>query len=127
MYVGHVIPLHAGSASRVLLAWNPELAERILSGPLEHLTDGTVTNPNELRGFVAQTKADGYAITAGEREDSASGLSAPVFDSAGDVLGALTISGPTLRMPRAQCEDWVDLLVGYAEQITRTLGGRAPH
>ena len=127
MYVGHVIPLHAGSASRVLLAWNPELAERILSGPLEHLTDGTVTDPNELRGFVAQTKSDGYAITAGEREDSASGLSAPVFDSAGDVLGALTISGPTLRMPLARCEDWVDLLVGYAEQITRTLGGRAPH
>ena len=30
-------------------------------------------------------------------------------------------------MPLAQCEDWVDLLVGYAEQITRTLGGRVPH
>jgi DNA-binding IclR family transcriptional regulator len=85
-----------------------------------------VTNANDLRGLVAQTKADGYAITAGEREDSASGLSAPVFDSAGDVLGALTISGPTIRMPLAQCEDWVDLLVGYAEQITRTIGGRAP-
>ena len=126
MYVGHIIPLHAGSASRVLLAWNPELAERILGGPLEQLADGTVTSPDELRHVIAQAKADGYAITAGEREDSASGLSAPVFDAAGDVLGAITISGPTLRMPLAQCEEWVDLLVGYAEQITRTIGGRAP-
>ena len=112
MYVGHIIPLHAGSASRVLLAWNPELAEQVLAGPLEHLTDYTVTNAEDLRGLITQARADGYAITAGEREDSASGLSAPVFDAAGDVLGALTISGPTIRMPQAQCEDWVDLLVG---------------
>jgi DNA-binding IclR family transcriptional regulator len=127
MYVGKVIPLYAGSASRVLLAWNPDLAEQILASPLEPLTEGTVTSPDESRALIAQAKADGYAITAGEREDSASGLSAPVFDSAADIVGSLTISGPTLRMPREQCEDWVDLLVGYAEQVTRTMGGRIPH
>ena len=126
MYVGKIIPLHAGSASRVLLAWNPELAEQILSSPLEPLTDGTVTSPGELRKFIGQAKADGHAITTGEREDSASGLSAPVFDSAGDLIGAVTISGPTLRLPRDQCEAWVDLLVGYSEQVTRTIGGRFP-
>ena len=102
------------------------MAERILASPLEPLTDGTVTSPEELRKFIGRAKADGYAITTGEREDSASGLSAPVFDSAGDVVGAVTISGPTLRMSREQCEAWVDLLVGYAEQVTRTIGGRVP-
>jgi DNA-binding IclR family transcriptional regulator len=127
MYVGKIIPLHVGSASRVLLAWNPELAEKILAAPLEPMTDGTVTSPDALRKLMAQAKADGYAITTGEREDSASGLSAPVFDSAGDILGALSISGPTIRMPRGQCEAWIDLVVGYAEQITRTIGGRLPH
>lgn len=126
MYVGKVIPLHVGSASRVLLAWDPDLARRILSAPLEPMTEGTVTSADELAGLIEATRSDGYAITAGEREDSASGLSAPVFDSAGDILGALTVSGPTVRMPREQCEAWVDLVVGYAEQITRTLGGRPP-
>ena len=124
MHVGKIIPLHVGSAGRVLLAWNPVLAERILSNPLEPMTDGTVTSAEELRTLIAAAKADGYAISAGEREDSASGLSAPVFDSAGDVVGALMISGPTLRLPRTKCEEWVDLLVGYAEQVTRTIGGR---
>jgi DNA-binding IclR family transcriptional regulator len=127
MYVGKVIPLHAGSASRVLLGWNPELAERILSAPLEQLAEFTVTSPEELRRHIAHARADGYAITTGEREDSASGLSAPVFDSAADIVGAVTISGPTIRMPREQCEAWVDLVVGYAEQVTRTIGGRIPH
>jgi DNA-binding IclR family transcriptional regulator len=127
MYVGKIIPLHVGSASRVLLAWNPDLAETILAAPLEPMTDFTVTSPEELRGLIAATKADGYAITAGEREDSASGLSAPVFDAAGDILGAITISGPTIRMPHERCEEWVDLAVGHAEQVTRTLGGHLPH
>ncbi|AQA04078.1 IclR family transcriptional regulator [Mycobacterium sp. MS1601] len=124
MHVGKIIPLHVGSAGRVLLAWNPHLAEQILAGPLESMTDTTVTSADELRTLIAKARADGYAISAGEREDSASGLSAPVFDSAGDVVGALMISGPTLRLPLAKCEEWVDLLVGYAEQVTRTLGGR---
>ncbi len=54
---------------------------QILDAPLEPMTDFTVTSPEDLRGLIAQAKADGYAITAGEREDSASGLSAPVFDA----------------------------------------------
>jgi DNA-binding IclR family transcriptional regulator len=33
MYIGKVIPLLVGSASRVLLAWNPELARSVLSSP----------------------------------------------------------------------------------------------
>jgi hypothetical protein len=70
MYVGKVIPLHVGSASRVLLAWSPDLAEKVLAGPLQPMTDGTVTRPDALRRLIAQAKADGYAITAGEREDS---------------------------------------------------------
>ena len=124
MYVGKLIPLHAGSAGRVLLAWHPALAEEIITGPLEPMTEGTVTSADELRTLIAAARADGYAISVGEREDSAAGLSAPVFDASGECIGALMISGPTLRMSRERCEAWVDLLVGYAERVTRTIGGR---
>ncbi len=44
------------------------------------------------------------------------------FSSVRKVVAALTVSGPAIRMPRERCEEWVDLLVGYAEQIPRTLG-----
>ncbi|MDJ0393912.1 IclR family transcriptional regulator [Rhodococcus sp. G-MC3] len=126
MYVGKVIPLNVGSASRVLLAYDADLAEKILAGTLEQVTADSITEAETLRGTLVRARADGYAITTGERETGASGLSAPVFDSASDIIGAVTISGPTLRMPLSQCENWVDLLVSHAEQITRTLGGRYP-
>lgn len=124
--VGSIAPMTAGSSGRVLLAWNPELAERVLGHELPRLTESTVTDRDELRQLIKQTAADGYAITVGERVDSASGLAAPVFDSAADLVGAVTVQGPTLRMPYEQCVEWVDALVEHAERITRALGGRIP-
>jgi DNA-binding IclR family transcriptional regulator len=126
MSVGKIAPVSVGSSGRVLLAWDPALAERVLGEELPQLTESSVTDHDELRRLVKQTHAEGFAITVGERIDAASGLAAPVFDSAGDLVGALMVHGPTLRMPHEQCVEWVDLVVEYAEQITRALGGRYP-
>lgn len=126
MSVGKIAPITVGSSGRVLLAWDPDLAERVLREELPQLTESTVTDRDELRGLVQQTRSEGYAITVGERIDGASGLAAPVFDSAGDLVGALMVHGPTLRMPYERCVEWVDLVVEHAEQVTRALGGRYP-
>jgi DNA-binding IclR family transcriptional regulator len=126
MAVGRVFPLTAGSSGRVLLAWTPGLADAVLRHEPPRLTDSTVTNRDELRRLVKQTAADGYAIAAGERIDGASGLAAPVFDAAADLVGAVTVQGPTLRMPYETCVEWVEVVVEHAERITRALGGRFP-
>jgi DNA-binding IclR family transcriptional regulator len=126
MKVGRILPLHAGSAGRVLLAWTAGLLEHIEAESLDRLTDSTITSQEALRSAVERTRQDGYAITTGERQTGASGLSAPVFDSQGDLVGAVTVMGPTLRMPLEVCEQWVEDLLAAAEQITRMLGGRRP-
>ncbi|GAA4866439.1 IclR family transcriptional regulator [Saccharopolyspora cebuensis] len=126
MHVGKIMPLHAGSAGRVLLAWDAELAEAVLAGPLEALTGTTVTSPGTLRGLLDRTRRDGYAITAAERDDGASGLAAPVFGAGGELAGALAVSGPTIRMTRSCCEQWVEPLLEHAERLTGVLGGRPP-
>ncbi|MBF6671481.1 IclR family transcriptional regulator [Glutamicibacter sp. FBE19] len=126
MHLGELAPLHAGSAGRVLLAWKPELMQRLVEGSLESLTSSTITGLDDLQAAVEATRADGFAITIGERESGASGLSAPVFDSAARLVAAVTISGPTLRMPQAVCESWVEPLLETAERMTRLIGGRFP-
>lgn len=126
MYVGKLMPLHVGAAGRVILAWRPDLAEQVLAGPLEALTDESITDPGALRAAIARTRRDGVAVTVGEREDGASGLAAPVFDSAAELVGALAVVGPRLRLPRERCEEWVDTVVAHAEQLVRTWGGRHP-
>lgn len=126
MHLGKLAPLHAGSAGRVLLAWNPDLQGVVLDAPLEHFTDATITSAADLREAISRTRADGFAITTGERENGASGLSAPVFDAAAGLVAAVTISGPTMRMPRSVCEEWIEPLLETAERMTRLIGGRFP-
>ncbi len=126
MHVGKMLPLHAGSAGRVLMAWNPQAAVTAMSSTLERLTEHTITNPEQLRMEVEQTRRDGYAITSDERDEGATGLAAPVFNSMGDIMGALSISGPSIRVTAEKCNSWLDPLIAAAEQATRLIGGRLP-
>lgn len=126
MHVGKILPLTVGSAGRVLLAYDRALLDRVTARPLVAFTESTVTDPHEFRRLVDRAHKDGYAVTVGERDSAGSGLSAPVFGAAAEIVGAMTISGPRLRMARERCLEWTDLLVTRAEQVTRTLGGRLP-
>ena len=126
MYVGKVQPLHVGSSGRVILAWRDDLLASVTSRALPALTDATITDPVQLMNVVAETRATGYAITVGERLEAASGLAAPVFDSHSLLVGALTVMGPTLRMPYEVCEQMVDAVVTAADNLTAALGGRKP-
>ena len=126
MYVGKVIPLHVGSASRILLAWDPDLAERILAAPLEPMTDGTVTSPDELRKLIARPRPTVMRSPRVNERTPRPGFprrsSMPPATSSARSRSADRPCG----CPHAQCEVWIDLLVGYAEQVTRTIGGRLP-
>lgn len=127
MHVGKVVPLHVGSAGRVLLAWDEEALAEVLRTGLDRFTDATITDPELLRAKVEETRRMGFAVTSGERDEGATGVAAPVFDSRGRVAGALMISGPSFRLPHERAELWAENVVGAADQVTRTLGGRLPY
>lgn len=124
MYVGRIQPLHVGSAGRVILAWRDDLLEQVLADPLPALTGATITDPRALREVISRTRADGFAITAGERVESASGISAPVFDAHGALAGAMTVMGPTLRLTPDRCAELIDDVVAAADRLTAAIGGR---
>jgi DNA-binding IclR family transcriptional regulator len=124
--VGEIMPLHVGAAGRVLLAWNPDVAEQIYRSGLHSLTARTITDAANLETAVAKTQADGFAITTGERVSGASGISAPIFGPQAELYGALTVMGPALRMPYDVCASWVEPVLAAAEESTRVIGGTIP-
>jgi DNA-binding IclR family transcriptional regulator len=124
--VGSIMPLHAGSAGRVLLAWNPQLAEKVYLSVLQSMTDRTITYAAHLDGAVVRTRIDGVAITTGEHDSGASGPSAPIFGPQAALYGALTVMGPTMRMPFDVCTSWIEPVLVAAEEATRLIGGSIP-
>ena len=66
-----------------------------------------------------QVRRDGYVMVVGDRIPGLVGISAPVWDEAGEVVGALTLTAPEQRMQAS----FVDDLRRSAANLTKVLGG----
>jgi len=122
--VGRRIPLYAGSAGKVFLAFMPEnRREKILRDiDLEPMTERTITDVDVLRANLSQIREKGYAVSRGEWIIDASGTAAPIFDQRGQITAAISISGPGQRFTDEKIKEMADLLVREAAQISFELG-----
>lgn len=102
---GQRMPIHAGAASKVLLAHLPkDDLERILSRPLLAYTPRTITDPAKLRAELARVIRNGWAQDKGENGPSIHAFAAPVTDAGGKVVAALSV--PFLAgTPHARMEE----------------------
>ena len=64
-----------------------------------------------------------FVTTAGETSHDMSGAASPVFDHAGEIAGALTLSGPTTRFGRGALRRFEVAVLDAAREITEGLGG----
>lgn len=112
------IPLHASALGKVFLAHGAELP----SGRLHKFSSRTITSKQQLRADLEATRERGWAIADCELEEGLIAVAAPVFGADGSVVGALSISGPTLRMSREVTRGYADLLVAAAQNTAESLG-----
>ncbi len=87
--VGAVLPMTAGSAAQVLLAWEPPEAVLPLL-PRCRFTART----------LAEVRRRGWSQSVAEREPGVASVSAPIRDRTGRVIAAVSVSGPIERLGR---------------------------
>lgn len=68
----------------------------------------------------------GWTQSVEERERGVASVSAPVHDSAGAVVAALSVSGPIERTTRAPGRRYADAVMQAARAVERAVGGGAP-
>jgi DNA-binding IclR family transcriptional regulator len=122
--LGRRLPLYAGSAGKVMLAFLPgKEQERILTqAPLAPLTEKTITDPDALRRELAKVRKKGCAVSYGEWITDAAGVAAPIIGQFGELLGALSISGPAARFNKENVETYCAQVKRVAAQISERLG-----
>ena len=69
-------------------------------------------------------RRDGFATSIDELEIGLSAMAAPVRGARGEVIAALSISGPTLRMTPARVRELQPILISEARVLSRRLGHR---
>ena len=121
--VGTPWPLHAGASNKVLLAYLPEeVVAEILATPLPRVTPRTTVDPRELRAHLQRIRRRGYAYSVGELTPGVVGIAVPI-QSAGQLMGALAVTGPLSRLPVSRVPQVVDRLRQASEEIAQAMDG----
>jgi IclR family transcriptional regulator, acetate operon repressor len=117
-WVGRDIPEHASAAGKVFLAHG--VAD--VPARLERLTDRTIVDRAALGRDLEAVRARGYATLVDELEPGLSVVAAPVFDSGGGVVAALSVSGPTSRLPEHRLRVMGRVAIEQAHAVSARLG-----
>ncbi|NPV56319.1 MAG: IclR family transcriptional regulator [Anaerolineae bacterium] len=122
--VGRRLPLYAGSAGKAILAFLPEDRQHEIMDmrPLEPLTPNTITDAAQLRADLERVRRLGYAVSHGEWILEASGVAAPIFGFNDEVIGAVTISGPSQRFTPDKVAEYAPMVLAGAQQISIQMG-----
>jgi IclR family transcriptional regulator, KDG regulon repressor len=122
--VGRRLPLYAGSAGKVFLAFMSQARRKAIldTTNFEPFTPKTFIDRIALEEELAMIRDNGYAVSVGEWILEASGVAAPIFDQNGEVLASLTISGPAQRFTPEKIQVYVSKVTSVACSISRDMG-----
>jgi len=120
-------PMHASGIGKALLAHaTSERIERyIRRKSLSAFTENTINAPEALRSELQCIKAQGYAFDDEEKSIGMRCVAAPVFNSFGETVAGLSISGPSARLTLDRITAISDSVISQAEVLSRSLGFEA--
>jgi DNA-binding IclR family transcriptional regulator len=108
--VGARLPMTAGSGAKVLAAWADPSVQRAV------LTEATFSDR-----VLVDVRRRGWAQSVAERESGVASVSAPVRDGTGQVVAAVSVSGPVERIGRRPGVRWAADLLAAAEALQHRL------
>jgi len=123
--VGSRLPSYCTAAGKVQIAnfSDEEIDEYFPTKDLKPLTANTITDREELKKQLKQVAEQGYAIDDEELDVGVRCVSAPIRDYTRRIVGALSISGPAMRLPLERLEkELIPLAIKAADEISAKLG-----
>jgi DNA-binding IclR family transcriptional regulator len=98
---GAILPAYCTALGKTLLAYAPEadVLAWVATQKFPPLTAHTITTAKRLLRDLRVIRERGYGIDDEEREKGVRCLAAPVRNHNGGVVAAVSVAGPTDRMP----------------------------
>lgn len=123
--IGERLPVHCTAAGKVMASsLNEEvLREYMRTKDLKKYTANTISDPSELAAQLRDVACLGYAVDDEELDAGIKCVGAPIRDYTRQVIGAISISGPTGRLsPERMNQELIPLVKTAAEEISNRLG-----
>jgi IclR family KDG regulon transcriptional repressor len=125
--VGKRTPAHCTSLGKAMLAFaSQDHIDDFLRGrKLEAYTPRTITTAAKFKAELRTIRDRGYAVDNEEREPGLRCIGAPLWDSAGDVVAAISIAGPVFRIGDDRVQNLSAAVMRIAARISASLGYRS--
>ncbi|MFD0717242.1 IclR family transcriptional regulator [Paenibacillus sp. GCM10027626] len=117
--VGETAEMYCTSIGKAILAFlPPDQAIRAISEQsMQRHTPNTITDRSALLDELELTRKRGYSIDNMEHEFGIKCVGVPVFKRDGSLLGAMSISGPSLRV-EDRIEEYAEKLHAFSQKIS---------
>jgi DNA-binding IclR family transcriptional regulator len=116
-------PAHTTSSGKVLLATLPEeQQDRHLGPKLTAATPRTITNRQAFAKELERVRELGYGLNDEELEAGYVGAAAPIRSVDGQIVGAVSVGGPKIRLDPDRLTRIARSLPAAADQVSRRLG-----
>lgn len=97
--LGARLPAYCTGIGKALLAFQPlEEIDAVLDKPLTKYTEKTVIDRMKLYEVLADIRIKGFSLDNEENEEGLTCVARPIFNYTGNVIGAISVAGPTHRM-----------------------------
>ncbi|WP_243370486.1 IclR family transcriptional regulator [Geotalea sp. SG265] len=122
--VGARLPAYCTAAGKVQIAYmtDEELAN-FLPKEMKRYTSNTIIDKDELKKHLVQVANQGYAIDNEELDVGVKCVGAPIRDYTRRIIGAVSISGPSMRFTDDRLEkELIPKVIQASEEISSKLG-----
>ncbi len=123
--IGNRLPLHATASGKVLVSNEPEeeLIKYFPHEELKRFTDNTITSREKLFQLIREAQKNGYGLDMEELDLGVRCVAAPIKDYTRKIVGAISISAPSLRMDDEKIKTFfIPLVIDAAKEISHRLG-----
>jgi IclR family transcriptional regulator, acetate operon repressor len=119
-------PLHASSLGKAMLAaMADDTVGRLTGASLPRFTTKTLVDAGALRAELSTVRQRGWAIDDEEHAEGLRCVGAAIYNEHGEAIGAISVSGPTVRMTDARLEEFGPMVKRAALEVTARVGGNA--
>ena len=121
--LANVIPHYASAPGKAILAYaGSERTDAIFAQPVQAFTQHTITQRDVWDREMAEVRAQGYALNAGEYWEDTLGIAVPVFDRTGAAVASIGNSTSRSDFDQRYVERAAGVLQAVASTLSSALG-----
>jgi DNA-binding IclR family transcriptional regulator len=119
-------PIYSTSLGKAILAYMPpeEVAKTVAKIQFTSFTSKTLTSPDELLEALERVRRRGYAVDDEEMEIGTRCVGAPILDTLGHPIAAVSISGSTTRLAAHCVPAIAQHVIRCSHEISSALNGK---